>query len=141
MPFRHEAAIRERLTKKIQGVNGVFGAPPGAQFDSLFARAPCLYVIFSGADPVGENNHPGKSIIQVEWQVVVVVRNLEDTNDGAAARADAQALGQQVFSAMHGWRPPGMQRPFKFSGAPTPFFDSGRQLVALNFSITYPIGE
>jgi hypothetical protein len=141
MPFRLEQQIRDRLAAKVDGIAAVHGAPAGVSPDALRHPGPCLYLIFVDADPQGENDHPSKSIIRVDWQVLISVRNLTDASDGQAAREDAQAIGQSVFAAMHGWRPAGFQRPFRFAGASARLFDSGRHLVALDFSITYPIGD
>lgn len=141
MPFRLEQQIRDRLAEKVEGINAVHGAPAGVSVEQLRHPGPCLYLIFESAEPQGENTHPSKSIIRVEWQVIISVRNLTEASDGQAARENAQTIGQSVFAAMHGWRPSGYQRAFQFQGASAQLFDSGRHLVALDFSITYPIGE
>jgi len=139
MPFRLEAAIRDRLSEKIGGINGVFGAPSSANPDLLFQPAPCLYVVFSSANRTSDNRNPAAVLAEVTWQILVAVRNLEAVNDGAAARADASAIAQSVTRAMHGWSPPGVNSMFVFEGAQSNIFSSGRQLVGLDFSIIYRI--
>jgi hypothetical protein len=136
MPLRYESAIRERLAAQVEGLKGVFGLPAlGAE---QARPAPCVYVLFNGLRVDQTFMAHEKARVDVSWQIVLAVRNLTDTADGAAARASAQTLAQSICSALMGWSPdPTNATPMQLVDSPAPVYDTGSVLLPFNFTTNY----
>ena len=102
------ARLVERLDEVVPAAN-ILTAPEIAAVTEQQQVSPAVYVIYRGSRV--NQVVPDGTICEIEqaWGTVVAVRNVKEIRTGAAARADAGLILDQVFAALAGWRPEGFR--------------------------------
>lgn len=125
-----EPALIARVAAAVPGLRKVFGMAELATIRERAAQfAPCACVVYDGDTvPGGDGARAGNGAAQVvlqRWVVWLIVRNVRDANDGAAARSDAGPLLSLLIQALAGWQPTPAFRPLRRNSAPRPLFEDG----------------
>lgn len=133
-----EPLIVARIEAQVPGLRKVFGM---AELATIRERAvqfsPCACVVYDGDSvPAGEAARGGQGVAQAvlqRWVVWLIVRNVRDGKDGAAARTDAGPLLSLLIKALAGWTPTPPFRPLRRGNAPRPLFEDG----AIHFPVLF----
>lgn len=90
---------------------------------------PAIHVLYFGDIlPGGDGAEAGRGSCQVvgqRWATIVAVRNVRDTDKGAAARAEAGPILQKVLRYLSGWDPGPRWGNFRRIPAPGVLFRDG----------------
>lgn len=133
-----EPQILARLTERLPAGTVVDSAPALDELLDLQERPlglSAVYVMYLGAQPLGESPAPRAALRLLErWAVIVAYRDRAGIVSGAPARAGAGTLADAVLDALHGWQPTERTRPVQFSALLQPVYSAGLQLLPLAFT-------
>ncbi|MBI2801240.1 MAG: hypothetical protein HYX63_13345 [Gammaproteobacteria bacterium] len=135
-----EPGLIARIESQVPGVRKVFGMAELASIrDRAVQFAPCACVVYDGDTiPGGDGARAGNGAAQVvlqRWVVWLIVRNVRDGADGAAARAEAGPLLSLLIAALAGWTLSASFRPLRRTTAPRPLFEQG----AIHFPVAFEL--
>lgn len=106
------------------------------------ARAPSVYVIYAGGQPVealDPRSKPRPVRVSQHWLIVAAARNVASPG-GDAGRADAGTLAGAALTALLDWRPEGALRPLSLIAMPDPGLVAGAQLCPFVLSTEILLG-
>lgn len=129
-----ESALVERLKAKLPaGVHVLTGADLDGVSEGS-QPTPAVHVVYQGYRVIETRPDGRAARVEQVWLAVVAVRNVRDARTGAAARADAGALGDGVISALMGWQPVGTSSPLKLAQAPRAGYSAGHFYLPMAFT-------
>lgn len=106
------------------------------------ARAPSIYVIYAGGQPVealDAKRKPYPVRVRQDWLIVAAARNVASP-EGWPGRAGAGALAGAALAALLGWTPEGALRPLQLIAMPDPGLVAGAQLCPFVLSTEILLG-
>ena len=132
-----EAELVQRLQQRLAPLRPAVHVLTAADLADVTEEkqlCPAVHVIYQGYTPT-ESRADGRAVrIEQTWLAVVAVRNARAVQSGAAARAEAGALAQQVLLALQGWQPADATKPLQLASAPNAGYSAGYQYVPLAFT-------
>ena len=99
-------------------------------------QAPGCLVLFSGAVPDSQDLYGRDVEFKQRWTPVAVARAPTEIKAAADARAEAGALLSSIMNAILGWKPAGVDSPFKLYAFPAPVYVGSYLLTPLTFEVS-----
>lgn len=98
--------------------------------------APAVHLVFDGIKP-GQNLGLGKiQGVEIRWLLMIVDRNVSDTQSGWPALENASTLTRAVLDALLGFKPDGNHQPMQLTAAPRHSENTGLAWMPLAFTTT-----
>jgi len=142
-PLALETEITARLAAELPpAAASVRTAADAEAILSGGARAPAVYVIYAGGEPLESLalSKPQPVRVRQDWLIVPAARNPAGTADGSAGRQEAGALAAAALAALLGWQPESALRPLSLMTMPDPGLVAGAQLVPFVLTTEILIG-
>ncbi len=120
-----ETRLIERLRSVMPAEVKVLPAADLAGVVENSQATPAVQVYYRGYRLVDDQAGGGMQLVEQTWLAVVVVRNAAGQRDGAATRASASLLCNDVFKALLGYRPGAPFSSLKLANAPNAEWSKG----------------
>lgn len=129
-----ETKIIERLQARLSADVSVMPVREIEKVPELRQKAPAVFVIYDGYNPAADiPNVPHVQQVRQDWFVVIAARSAKGSGDVSSARDAADALCDQVLTALLGYNVGG-GKYLRLEPAPGPEYDGGYCHIPLAFS-------
>jgi hypothetical protein len=132
-----EARILARLADTLPAGTAVHASPALddlLELDERPLQVSAAYVIYLGADPLGDGGPAAGLRRRDRVAVIAAWRDRSTLLSGAAAQTGARALETAIQDALHGWQPVARTRPLVWARTLQPVYSSGLCLLPVLFT-------